>query len=493
MGGGTIFGSYYQAEYHLLLPGLVHASIMKLNKHLPTISALACLTGLGWLLATDATPVGVSPSAGMVNGLPTVRHVVFISCDGLRGDTLASMINVRPANYVHFKRLRDQGAATFRARTDYGFTETIPNHSSMVTGRPVYEPGTATQAGILGHGQVNNTGTSVTAATSVIHKLGGTGSYSYKSSVFDVVHESGRRTALFFSKDRINFLARSWDAINGLDTTGLPGVINGSKAKIDRVSPGTGFPVNANAVSDTFVSDATTNGLAAFTMLHFIDPDTSVHATAVTTTTPPAALSSYENAVLNCDTALGKIFAWLDARPVEKACTAIVLTADHGGVGGASSHIDAARVENYTIPLFLWGPGFVGGSDAYRYFSNRSDPALIRSSDLLASLPNPPIRNGDAANISTALLGLSAVQGSYYKPVLMNPDNTQLLRVTPAAEGVISMTWPQSATSFDLETANDLSSSAWTKVTTGISADGENNTATAPANGSRGFYRLRKK
>jgi hypothetical protein len=427
-----------------------------------------------------------------LSALPFVDHVIFVSIDALRGDALESILNARAGDFPNLTRLKNEGAATFRARTDYGFTETIPNHSCMVTGRPVYEPGTTMQLGVTGHGQINNTGAGVTGLTSVIHKLGGTGAYAYKSSVFDVVHESGRATAFFFSKDRIYFLVRSYDSIFGADSTGVPGVVNPARNKIDRASPASGFPANASAVGDTFVADADANGLAAFTMLHFIDPDTSVHATAVTTTNPPTALSSYESAIQNCDGGVGKVLSWLDAHPNKKSCTTIIVTGDHGGIGGGFSHRDADRVENYTVPFFIWGPGFQDGTDSYAYFSNRSDPGTARSSDLLTALPNPPLRNGDMANLATSLLGLPSVPGSYFKPLLMNPATSNLLSIELMPGGSPEVKWPLSATAYALESSTDLSAGQWMPVTQNLSVTGESNVHTADGAMPSVFFRLKK-
>jgi Type I phosphodiesterase / nucleotide pyrophosphatase len=487
--------SYHPSFIRLALgSGLPLASETSENMKKPLLplgAALLSLAGLSWLLATT-TPLVPAPSPS-VNGIPTVPHVIYISCDGLRGDTLSSIITNRPLQFPNFKRLKDGGAFTFRARTDYGFTETIPNHSCMVTGRPVYEPGTTTASGVIGHGMTFNTGTNVTGPTTVVHKLGGSGVYSYRSSVFDQVHDAGGATACFFSKDRMFFLVRSY---NGTVTdAGFP---QSSIKKIDRASPSIGFPTGAIAVGDAFLADVGANGLPGFTFLHFIDPDTSVHSTAVTTTLAPAALSSYENAILACDTGLGKVFAWLDAHPAEKACTTLILSGDHGGVGGTASHIDATRVENYTIPFFITGPGFTPGSEAYAYFTNRSDPGTVRVTDALTTVgatvgvPNPPLRNGDVANLTCALMGLEAVPGSYFKPIVFNPATHTLLTVAPAAGGTAEVKWPVSATSFALESSPSLAVTSWGAVTMGLATTADSNVHTVPATG-QAFFRLRKK
>jgi hypothetical protein len=474
---------------------------MKKSSLLPSSLALTCLAAITWLFAnTGGTlPATISVPEASQSGIPNAEHIIFISCDGLRGDTLQVALTNNPSRFPNFVRMRNEGALTYRARTEYGATETIPNHSSMVTGRPIYEPGTTTLSGAVGHGQASNTGSAVNAP-SILHNLGGTGSYSYKSSVFDVVHESGRTTAFFFSKDRIDFLSRSWNAANGLnkaDTTLYPPTThlkNRTGKKIDRFSPATGFPTGASAVGDAFVADANTHGLAHFTMLHFIDPDNSVHSIAVANSNPGATATSWETAVQACDTGLGKVLTWLDTNPLKRNCTTIIITADHGGVGGTSAHSVASNVLNYTIPLFIKGPGFKPNTDAYTYFTNRTDPGTVRSTEVLTTLPNQPLRNGDVANLALNLLGLPEVPGSYYKPILMEPTSKALFTSEPAGPSALKFSWPESASALALETSTELQGANWTPVTAGITTASGKHTFTTPnTSGPRGFYRLKRK
>ena len=66
-----------------------------------------------------------------------VDYVIHISIDGLRSDVLQNLVTASPATYPNFTRLINESAHTFNARADLTITETIPNHLSMVTGRPV--------------------------------------------------------------------------------------------------------------------------------------------------------------------------------------------------------------------------------------------------------------------------------------------------------------------------------------------------------------------
>ncbi len=46
-----------------------------------------------------------------------------------------------PGEAPNFKRFEDEGAWTINARADYSFTNTLPNHTTILTGRPVLETG----------------------------------------------------------------------------------------------------------------------------------------------------------------------------------------------------------------------------------------------------------------------------------------------------------------------------------------------------------------
>ena len=85
---------------------------------------------------------------------PTDR-VILVSVDGLRADFLANLLaNDLTGDYANFQRLVDEGAATFNARTDWFYTNTLPNHTTILSGRPVLQP--AGQPLSTHHGYTSN-------------------------------------------------------------------------------------------------------------------------------------------------------------------------------------------------------------------------------------------------------------------------------------------------------------------------------------------------
>lgn len=330
-----------------------------------------------------------------------VDYVIHITVDALRGDLLKNLVANTPATYPNFKRLQDQSAFTYNARTDFNFTETIPNHVSVITGRPVNQP--TGQPNTVHHGYSNN----FPGATHTLH-ANGNPNLPYVSSVFDVVHDNGLSTALYASKTRLAILDRSYNATyGGLDTIG----VNNGRDKID-------FSTLVDGGSAGIVNSLVTNMAAAsknYTLLHLVEPDTVGHATG------------WGNAAWNAsvgviDSRLGQLFTLIDNNATLRDHTAIILTADHGG--GVGVHTTATAWENYNIPLYVWGAGLPMGSDLYSISTNRFDPALLRP-DYNAAMQ--PFRNGDTANMALSLLGLGPIPGSSMIPTLIPEPATLLL------------------------------------------------------------------
>jgi predicted AlkP superfamily pyrophosphatase or phosphodiesterase len=322
-----------------------------------------------------AALVGLVPgsvAAGpAVAAVPRVDHVVLVSVDGLNPDAIRQLGRTGAPT---FYRLLDRGAATLNARTVHDSTQTLPNHTSMVTGRPVTATG--------GHRVTFNDDNG-----STVHARART----YVASAFDVVHDSGGRTALYSGKDKLDFLDRSWNATNGaVDRTG----VNNGRDKIDvyrRAAPG--------VLTDALIA-ALRSAPPDFAMLHLRGPDTVGHAQGYMS-------RAYVNEVAATDRLIGRLLNAIAGRPSLASSTVVVVTSDHGGLG--FSHADMTRRVNYTVPFFVWGRGVPAGANLYALNPDRADP---RTSRPTYAASRQPIRNAEAGNLVTELLGLRAVPGS---------------------------------------------------------------------------------
>ena len=303
-----------------------------------------------------------------------VHHVIHVSVDGLRPDAVT---NLGPDNAPNFYRMRTEGAFTDNARSDYDFTVTLPNHTTQLTGRGVVGP--------AGH---NWTGNDDPEPGQTLHSNKG----SYVAGVFDVMHHHSLRTGLYAGKTKFSLLDVSWDAENGApDATG--------RDKIDVFV----YDADSELLTLQLVADMTAAPFD-YVFLHLADGDAVGHLSGW----DPTPGSDYSNAIMAMDRRLGLLFDMIDHDARFAWHTAIILTADHGGIG--VSHDDASLPEDYTVPFYVWGPGVGRGVDLYAAnTAHRLDPGTSRPS---YDDPGQPIRNGEAANLSLRFLGLAPVPGS---------------------------------------------------------------------------------
>jgi hypothetical protein len=351
----------------------------------------------GWMALAMALGL---PAATNARG--DVRHVIAISIDGARGDFLRTFIETAPADFPNFTRLRNLSASTFNARCDYTDSVTIPNHLCMLTGRPVRRP-EGSAAGVQ-HGVVSDAPDLV----ETVHNSG-LAAGSYKASIFDVVHDRGLGTALYMGKGRLRICGHSWDKANGaVDRVGA----DDGRNKID-----VGIVTEAAEGSATeamvghLVGTIEGSTLKTFTIFHIADTDYAGHGAGWST----ALGGAYRNGMRAADGWLGRILDAVQNNPALAGKVAILLTADRGGGAPETGHTDATNLSNVTIPFFLLAPGIAGGSDLYDYFENRFEAGATRPSYTAA---RQPMRNGDVANLSAALLGLPSVPGSLMVPQL---------------------------------------------------------------------------
>jgi len=335
----------------------------------PLLGPLLVLTLVPGLVTPVVSGASAAVSQTVLTSAPVAppgRRVLAISVDGLNPRAITQLGRAAAPN---FYRLIDQGASTFNARSQYEQSTTLPNHTSMLTGRRIVR-----RKG--GHGVTWNNDRK---GTTVQKAAGGP-----VESIFTSVRRAGGSTALFAGKSKFTLFRRSW---RGMDR----------------------FVMDTNV---TRLVRAAREDLASaerdFTFLHLALPDTAGHADGFMSPT-------YVDAVARTDKALGRVLKTIDTTPGLSRELVVLLTADHGGIG--ASHADRTRVENYRIPFMAWGAGIEQGdlydlNPAFRDPGTRA-PGYFRSQ---------PIRNGMVANLSASLLGLPAVPGS-------SQDADQALRV----------------------------------------------------------------
>jgi predicted AlkP superfamily pyrophosphatase or phosphodiesterase len=286
--------------------------------------------------------------------------VIAISVDALNPTALTRLGRAR---LPEFHALIQSGASTLNARTELESTETLPNHTGMLTGRPV--------AGPNGHGiAFNKDPGKVTVSSHAGHAVG---------SVFDVLHRAGRTTALYASKSKFALYQRSW--AGSLDRT----VIDED---------------NDRLVS-RLVADLASQP-SDFTFVHLSAPDVAGHASGFM---GPA----YLRAVQRVDRLLGRIRNAVSASPRLRTQAYLIVTADHGG-RGTHGHSVAREPDDYRVPFVVDGPTARSGSDLYALNPDYRDPGGGRPS----YDGRQPVRNGDLANLATGLLGLPPVPGSVF-------------------------------------------------------------------------------
>ena len=402
----------------------------------------------------------------------TVDHVIQVSLDGLGGIYLQEYVTTTPEEFPNFVRLMEQGAYTFNARCDYDYSETVPNHVTMFTARPVSQPEGFPDTSH--HGYDSN----FPGGGDTIH-ANGNPNVAYKASMFDVAHDHGLSTAFHASKTRLEICNRSYNEFNGaLDLTGE----DNGRDKIDAA-----FVTNTSGDSITnevnvLIEDLLGESPTRYSFIHIAEPDLTGHGTGW-------GSASWRNIVRLVDAQLGRILDAIETQPALQGNTALIITADHGGGGvNPSGHTEAFHILNYTIPFFLVAPGVPGGSDLYSLLGNRGDPGTNRTD--YTTVPQP-IRDGDASNLALALLGLPPIPDSFMIPDYLGGGVTLTTALT---NGFLQISWSDSTSSFRLERSDSIDSSAvWTRIDSGIASDGIDHTyqADLATGGSSGFFRLR--
>lgn len=341
-----------------------------------------------------AIPAPVSPTRASSAPAPATKKpvVLLISVDGLNPDAITQLD--AQGRVPTLRLLLREGASTLNARTAYEQTNTLPNHTGMLTGRPISGP----------------EGTRVTFNTDhpgSLRSLNG----RYLPGVFDPVHDAGLSTLFLAEKTKFAFLIRSWDATGGApDVTGK----DNGRNKLDFAD----VDADPDRLTDELLSRLR-SGPPRFTFLHIAGPDEAGHGDRV----EGFMGRKYLNAVEAADDQLATILAEVRTNPKLVDRTTIILTADHGGRGldvpPGYGHRGPGVLDNYRIPFIVWGPQVPAGKDLYSLNRpGRRDPG-----DSRVGYSGPqPIRNLDAANLVLSLFGLPALPATL-------PDGRAPLRV----------------------------------------------------------------
>lgn len=428
--------------------------------------------GVGWLVLGPVIRIvfAMTCGGGNTNAAP-VSHVVHVSLDGLGAKYLQSYVASAPEQFPNFVRLMAEGAFTMNARCDYDFSETVPNHATMFTARPVLRPVDAPAT--THHGYSNN----FPGANDTFHNSGNT-NVPYKASFFDVAHDHGLATALYTGKTRLAICDRSYNDVNGaLDLFGE----DDGRDKIDFSAVADLSGANISNEVNQLVADLAGGSPKQYSFIHIAEPDLTGHASGWGSV-------NWSNAVRLVDFQVGRILDAVRANALLDGRTAIIISADHGGGGVIpNAHTESYHITNYTIPFFLWGPGVTPGADLYSLFVNRADPGTNRAD---YSFSPQPIRGGDGGNLALALLGLPAIPDSYFKPQLkmLQPP------ITVTRDGTLmTVWWPAEAAGFFLEYSSDAFAPVWHRVTDGITSLGGQFSFTfdLQVTPDAGFFRLR--
>ena len=338
-----------------------------------TLAGSVALAALSLAVLAPATAVVPAPSEAAPSAVPAATgarrvaddpQVLAISIDALNP---AALRKVGHSGAPNLWRLVDEGASTLNARSQVELTVTLPNHTSMVTGRRI-------DARSGGHGVTwndDNPGRPTTVQAAAGHGV---------ASVFSVAHGAGRTTALYAAKTKFSLFASSWP--RGIDRVAIREERDGSLVKAVR--------------KDLVATDRD------FTFLHLGNLDKTGHAKGFMG-------PDYLAAVRRMDALVGRILTDAETKPALRDLT-IILTADHGGSRHSTSHSDNRLLANFRVPFVVWGPG-VAPADLYSLNPDYRDPGTRRVGVAAAK---QPVRNGNVADLALDLLGVKAVPGSIW-------------------------------------------------------------------------------
>ena len=344
-----------------------------------------CLTAAILLaLAADGPVPTAAAAPGQAAGSQKFDHVILVSVDGLRPDAIDGP---EDGELPGFRRML-RGPHTLQARSDADMTVTLPNHMSMITGRPVGGP--------AGHGWTQNEDPPAARHGGTLHKNKG----SYVASMFDVAHDEGVLTSVVATKTKFSLTIQSYENDAGdPDRSGR----DDGRNKID---------VFALAHTSRMARELTTSLLGShparsLQFVHFAAPDAAGHTTGWDMNQG----SPYRAAVAEVDREIAALLAFIDADPLLRGRVAVILTADHGGGVPFISHKVQTAPEDFLVPLLLWLGA--DGQPSELAAMNADRRAVVAASQYVDNAATPqPIRNAEVGNIAMQLMGLPPIPGS---------------------------------------------------------------------------------
>jgi arylsulfatase A-like enzyme len=253
-----------------------------------------------WLAACARPPEAPTPLAAPPAATPDTHHVVIVTIDGLRPDAITE------ADMPALARFLRQGAASVAARVPQP-SLTLPSHFSMVTGQ--------------------------TAATHGIRTNQTLAQEPAQPTLFTVVHDAGRRTALYVGKHKLLALA----------PRGSADVVHGPGAGDSNWDAGSSAQLAAQFAAE-FPRER-----FALAFVHLREPDEAGHDAGWMT---PA----YRAGLAEADRGLARV---LRAIADSRLPTSVILTADHGGEG--KDHWTHEAVDTI-VPWICTGPGVHAGA-----------------------------------------------------------------------------------------------------------------------------------
>ncbi len=315
--------------------------------------------------ALTVPTVAAVPASALPTTLSAQRaqspRVVAISLDGFNPKVLAKL---GKSGTPHLHRVIEEGATTLNARTAREQTETLPNHTGMVTGVRI-----AKQKG--GHGVTWNDDRT---RPSTVHAAAG----RRVESVFTAVMDQGGSSALFAAKTKFSLFERSWPL--AVDRS----VIDGNQPRL----------------VDKAIADLKNNE-RDFTFLHLSLTDAAGHKYGFMS-------PQYLEAAERMDDLVGEVLDAIDDSSALSASVRVIITADHGGGRKAHSHYDPKKYVNYRVPFMVWGEGVEAGANLYALNPDFKRPGKKRTD----YRGKQPIRNGMVSNLALDMLGMPPVAKS---------------------------------------------------------------------------------